>query len=96
MGYPTALRYAVINLSTEMAQRWLNSTESFRVCMQLVAVNTVVFVAWQVPRISAFMDRYFLQNPLSGRSIGLLTSVFSHRSLVHLAFNMIALSSFGW
>jgi len=54
-----------------------------------------LFLAWQVPRLRPAMQRHFTHNPLSGVSYTLLTSMFSHQSLVHLLFNSLALVSFG-
>lgn len=41
------------------------------------------------------MTKYFTHHPLSGKSITLVTSCFSHYSLLHLGFNMMALNSLG-
>jgi hypothetical protein len=59
---------------------WLNSSDGERVALGLVAVNTIVFLAWQIPlpAMRLFMVKHFMHHPLSGRSYTLLTSVFSH------------------
>jgi len=95
VGFPNTLRYAIVHSYAQVLQFWVNTREGAQLCWKIAALNTFVWCAWQVPKFEPFMARYFLHNPLSGLSIGLLTSVFSHKSLVHLAFNMIALSSFG-
>jgi len=41
------------------------------------------------------MTRSFTHHPLSGRSYTLLTSMFSHKSFIHLLANSMALASFG-
>ncbi|KAG8765229.1 hypothetical protein FRC12_007612 [Ceratobasidium sp. 428] len=41
------------------------------------------------------MGRHFLHDPLSGRLHTMATSIFSHSALLHLAFNSLALMSFG-
>jgi len=95
LGFPNTLRYAIVHSYAQVLQYWVNTREGMQVCLKVAGFNTLIWCAWQVPRFENFMTKYFLHNPLSGRSIGLLASVFSHKSLVHLAFNMIALSSFG-
>jgi rhomboid-like protein len=63
-----------------LGDRWLNSSDGERAAIGLVAVNTLVFLAWQIPLPAArfFMVKHFMHHPLSGRSYTLLTSVFSH------------------
>ena len=67
----------------------------------IVALNVVVFVAWQVgarvPEVGAFMERHFLVSLTSveqGRIWTLLTSAFSHAAAWHLIINMFVLKSF--
>jgi len=95
LGFPNTLRYAIVHSYAQVLQYWVNTREGAQLCWKIAAANTLVWCAWQVPKFEPFMTRYFLHNPLSGLSLGLLTSVFSHKSFIHLAFNMIALSSFG-
>lgn len=63
-----------------LGDRWLNASDGERVALGLVAVNTVVFLAWQIPlsAVRFFMVKHFMHHPLSGRSYTLLTSAFSH------------------
>ncbi|OJT07172.1 Presenilins-associated rhomboid-like protein, mitochondrial [Trametes pubescens] len=79
----------------QVFQPILNASEGKRMCWAIGAVNCAVFLAWRVPRWNAFMMRSFTHNPLSGRSYTLLTSTFSHEGFIHLAFNCMALASFG-
>ena len=62
----------------------------------LVSINSLVFLAWQIPgqRVQRIMNRYFVHLPIANRPITLLTCVFSHQSLLHFGFNMMALHSF--
>ncbi|GAB5589509.1 hypothetical protein Unana1_04409 [Umbelopsis nana] len=76
-------------------EKWTLLKESEKTMAGIIAVNTVVFAAWQIPILRPVMRRYFVHDPLSGRSITLLTSCFSHQELWHFALNMLALWSFG-
>ena len=67
------------------------------------AVNIAVFVAWQWSFLEGraateFMARHFLVSPShieQGAVWTLLTSAISHNDLLHLVFNLYALSLFG-
>lgn len=68
----------------------------------VIGINVVVFLAWQLskamPALRGVMVVNFLTSPLHlehGLYWTLLTSVFSHAELWHLAINMIVLFSFG-
>jgi rhomboid-like protein len=63
-----------------LGDHWLNSSDGERAAMGVVAINTIVFLAWQIPlpAVRFFMVKHFMHHPLSGRSYTLLTSVFSH------------------
>ncbi|KAH8555756.1 hypothetical protein BGW37DRAFT_418484 [Umbelopsis sp. PMI_123] len=78
-----------------MYQKWESLKESEKTMAAIIAINTVVFAAWQIPVLRPFMHRYFIHDPLSGRSITLLTSCFSHQEFWHFGLNMMALWSFG-
>ncbi|RUS34108.1 hypothetical protein BC938DRAFT_482359 [Jimgerdemannia flammicorona] len=91
LNIPEDLRRAYLILLA----RWNDLKDSDKTMLSLIAINTIVFAAWRVPRLTPFMTQWFMHHPLSGRSITLLTSCFSHRDLWHLALNMVALWSFG-
>ena len=61
----------------------------------VVLLNAAVYAAWSLLPNSALLSRHFVHSPMSGRAIPLLASVFSHRTIFHLGFNMMALWSFG-
>ncbi|KAI0832024.1 hypothetical protein BC628DRAFT_1351246 [Trametes gibbosa] len=92
---PETMRAMVTWSYVQVFQPILNASEGKRMCWAIGAVNCAIFLAWRVPRWGAFMMRNFTHNPLSGRSYTLLTSTFSHENIFHLAFNCMALASFG-
>lgn len=59
-----------------LANGYLALPEATRTCYAITTVNTLVFLAWKVPRLQGAMMRHFLHDPLSGRSYTLLTSMF--------------------
>ncbi|GAA6001133.1 rhomboid family intramembrane serine protease [Rhodotorula paludigena] len=75
------------------AENWLELGEAKRTTVGLVAAFAGVWVAWRLPgRLNP--GRWLAHDALNGKSVTLLTSVFSHRTLPHLAFNSLALYSF--
>ncbi|KAH9893560.1 hypothetical protein C8Q73DRAFT_761601 [Cubamyces lactineus] len=92
---PETVKAMVVWSYVQVFQPLLNASEGKRMCWAIGAVNLAVWLAWRVPRWNAFMLRAFTHNPLSGKSYTLLTSTFSHESIVHLGFNCLALASFG-
>ncbi|MHC4954712.1 MAG: rhomboid family intramembrane serine protease [Planctomycetota bacterium] len=68
----------------------------------IIAINVLVFVAWQAAARSDGLARFMITNFLvssahieAGYVWTLLTSAFSHEALMHLAINMFVLWSFG-
>ncbi len=68
----------------------------------IIALNVLVFLGWQVARVTPSWQPFFVNNflvsPLHlehGLYWTLLTSEFSHNALWHIAINMIVLYSFG-
>jgi rhomboid-like protein len=59
-----------------MAQKFVTASDADKVCWGICAINGAVFIAWQVPRLAAFMTVNFIHHPLSGRAVTLLTSTF--------------------
>lgn len=78
-----------------IVNKYTSLRESKMTVLSIVAINTAVFLAWQLPPLRQAMGRNFLHNPLSGKSYTMLTSMFSQATLWHFGFNMMALYSFG-
>ncbi|KAI0083753.1 hypothetical protein BDY19DRAFT_975842 [Irpex rosettiformis] len=94
-SWPLRLRHDASWLYVQIAQPILNANEGKRVAWGLVGLSSVTWLLWKWPRAMPFMRKSFCHNPLSGRSYTLLTSMFSHQSFMHLAFNSLALSACG-
>ncbi|KAI6101336.1 hypothetical protein F5141DRAFT_1051357 [Pisolithus sp. B1] len=93
--WPGTLRNVFLATYVRCAQTYLDWTEGRRLCFHIACLNAAVFLAWKVPRLRSFMWKSFTHDPLSGRAYTLLTSVFSHKSFLHLMANNMALCSFG-
>ncbi|CAO1615225.1 unnamed protein product [Sympodiomycopsis kandeliae] len=75
---------------------WYVNLPSHKLAMvPVMAIDTVVFLAWRVPSLNKFMMTHFLDVAGSGKVYTMITSAFSHQSLAHFALNSIALWSFG-
>mmetsp|Transcript_15299 Transcript_15299/g.39349 ORF Transcript_15299/g.39349 Transcript_15299/m.39349 type:complete len:324 (-) Transcript_15299:276-1247(-) len=74
---------------------WATVSVPERVVGAIAASYVAVFAMWRVPRLSAFMMDRFIHYPYSGRLAQLVGCHFSHVSVMHLAFNTMALWSFG-
>lgn len=62
----------------------------------ITAINVAVFMAWRVPNLAPLMTKHFtysVEGLKQRRYHTLLTSVFSHESLPHLGFNIMAFAS---
>ncbi|KAK1639212.1 hypothetical protein BDP81DRAFT_314467 [Colletotrichum phormii] len=57
----------------------------------LIALNVVVSIAWRVPPLWRFLNRYFVLVHGMPRAVTMVTANFSHSSLGHLATNMVGL-----
>ncbi|KAI8330357.1 hypothetical protein BC941DRAFT_440944 [Chlamydoabsidia padenii] len=90
-GLPEGIR----RLGVMVVGKLATMTESERTMLALIGLNVLVFGAWQVPRWTPFMARWFMHHPGSHRPITLITSCFSHKEGLHLACNMFGLYSFG-
>ncbi|KAI9457180.1 hypothetical protein HD554DRAFT_2143408 [Boletus coccyginus] len=93
--WPIALQNVSLTVSAFVGSFYYDASEGRRLCWTICALNTAVFLIWKIPRFNAFMNRAFTHDPLSGKSYTLLTSMFSHKSFLHLAANSMALASFG-
>jgi len=75
--------------------KWWNSLPGgSKTASVIIFLNTAVFLLWKIPRMQAFMMKWFTMSPGSGPSIRLLTSAFSHMDFWHLGINMFVLWSF--
>ncbi|KAF9926138.1 Rho- GTP-binding protein RhoN [Linnemannia zychae] len=90
LGIPIELQKMIFMVRS----RWMELSPGERTVWSLIAINSVVFGAWQVPRWAPFMQKWFMHDPSSSRSITLLTSMFSHQHFWHFGLNMFALHSF--
>ncbi|GAA5940068.1 rhomboid family intramembrane serine protease [Sporobolomyces koalae] len=76
-----------------LSEKWLELGEDKRTSAGLIATFAAVFLAWKLPASTKF-NKWLMHDPLSGRSFTQLTSVFSHQTLAHFAFNSIGLFGF--
>ncbi|KAH7885837.1 hypothetical protein F5I97DRAFT_1936814 [Phlebopus sp. FC_14] len=93
--WPPLVRDVLVSTWVSRAQNYVDATEGRRMCWKIVALNSIIFFAWKAPRFVPFLNKAFAHDPLSGRSYTLLTSMFSHKNLLHLLANSMALASFG-
>ena len=75
-GVPSLVKLELARAYVLFANAWLSTSEARRTCYGITAINTLVFLAWQIPRLRPAMQRHFTHNPLSGVSYTLLTSMF--------------------
>ncbi|CUA78133.1 rhomboid-like protein [Rhizoctonia solani] len=92
---PTAARQFITRTAYIAANNWLSAGEGRQASLMITGLCASIFVAWQIPALRGAMRRHFLHDPLSGRHYTMATSIFSHSALMHIAFNSIALLSFG-
>lgn len=78
-----------------VGEKFATMSESEKTLAGLIALNTVVFACWQIPRFTPFMSKWFLHLPGGRQNATLLTSCFSHQEFFHFALNMVGLWSFG-
>ncbi|KAI8057791.1 hypothetical protein BDF22DRAFT_615967 [Syncephalis plumigaleata] len=86
---------AVKRVYYTLMNKWYSTSPNERFLAGIIGINTVVFLAWQLPMLAPWMARHFMHYPGISRSYTLLTACFSHREIWHFGFNMMALWSFG-
>ncbi|KAJ4470121.1 hypothetical protein J3R30DRAFT_3660876 [Lentinula aciculospora] len=79
-----------------LLQPYADASEGRRLCWKICLLNTGVWLMWQFQRLQPMMNRAFVHQPLSGLTYTMLSSIFSHSSLLYLAFNCLALEGFGF
>ncbi|KNZ77368.1 Presenilins-associated rhomboid-like protein, mitochondrial [Termitomyces sp. J132] len=94
-GIPKAIRPWIAAAYAAVLNPYGNSSEGKRLCWKICLFNAVVWLAWKVKRFEPKMNTRFMHNPLSGLTFTLLTSMFSHKSFLHLLANCLALEGFG-
>ncbi|GKT55321.1 rhomboid family protein [Colletotrichum tofieldiae] len=57
----------------------------------LIGLNVLVSLAWRVPPLWRFLNKYFVLVHGMPRAVSMITANFSHSSLGHLATNMVGL-----
>lgn len=77
-GWSQTVRGIAIWTYIQVFQPILDAADGKRACWAIGAVNTAVWLAWQLPRLRPFMMVHFTHNPLSGMSYTLLTSMFRY------------------
>ncbi|KAL6075632.1 Rhomboid family intramembrane serine protease [Balamuthia mandrillaris] len=84
-------------------ERWHELPASQQTIYALLLANTAVFGAWKYgqffnPRVALFMQRHFLlsvENVKAKRFHTILSSAFSHMTVMHMGLNMYGLYAFG-
>ena len=101
LGVPAGVKEVVGRSYLIAAEQYLDLSSSKQVVVPVIAVNTLVFALWTVAsarrggRLFKWMSSNFLHRPSANRPRTLLTSVYSHQSLLHFLFNNMALWSIG-
>ncbi|PHH58984.1 hypothetical protein CDD81_3972 [Ophiocordyceps australis] len=61
----------------------------------IVAINALVLLAWRVPQLWRFLNRWMIFIVATPRPVTLFTAIFSHQRLGHMLINMTVLSLIG-
>ncbi|KAF7308787.1 Aldo-ket-red domain-containing protein [Mycena kentingensis (nom. inval.)] len=85
----------ILDAYIAVGEAWLNAPDSRKACWAICALNASIFIAWKIPALQHVMLHHFVHRPLARHPHGLLTSIFSHQSSVHLAMNCFTLSAVG-
>lgn len=74
---------------------WWNSLHTGeKTASAIIALNVGIFLLWRIPVLQRTMAKWFTSTPLSGLSLPMLLSCFSHIEPWHLACNMVVFWSF--
>ncbi|KAL9937626.1 hypothetical protein V8E36_003171 [Tilletia maclaganii] len=93
---PHEVQVQVGRAYTAVSQSYLDLTPAQRAVVPILALNTLVFLAFRLPstRVQAFMYRHFTHVPVSRRYHTMVTSAFAHRDVLHFAINSFVIWSF--
>ena len=80
LAVPQNIQEPLLSTYLWLSESWLELSPQKSALAPIIAVNACVFAAWHVPRLGAYMARWFVHRPCSGRVVTLLTSVYSHKS----------------
>ncbi|KAM6496844.1 hypothetical protein JOM56_007317 [Amanita muscaria] len=94
-NFPALIKPWISLACVSIMQPYADMSEGKRLCWKICLFNAAIYGFWKIRKLQPFMMRSFTHNPLSGLSYTMLTSVFSHKSFLHLLFNCLALESFG-
>jgi rhomboid-like protein len=75
-SWPMRLKVDLSWLYIQIAQPIVDVDEGKRVAGGFAVLCVATWLMWKSPRLQPFMRKYFTHDPLSGRSITLLTSMF--------------------
>ncbi|ORX40474.1 hypothetical protein BD324DRAFT_647404 [Kockovaella imperatae] len=101
---PKFLQTIILRTSVMILEGELNTPPATLVPLEIIGTMAFITLAWRGRRTEGFMRRWFLHRPVVfstsakkkwQESITLFTSILSHQTLPHLAFNCLALYSFG-
>ncbi|WRT69961.1 uncharacterized protein IL334_006952 [Kwoniella shivajii] len=100
---PNFLLIPVLRTYVMASEFYLNTPSAQLAPMGLIFFMSNVFVWWKLRRLEPSMRKWWLHRPIVfGRArdewrncVTMFTSTLSHQSLPHLAFNSLALFSFG-
>lgn len=105
VGVPESVIMAIGKAYLTVAEEYLSLDAAQQVVVPIIALNTLVFVAWQVAsplaagkmrsRWGRWMVTHFTHRPTSRRSYTMLTSTFSHANVLHFGLNNFALWTIG-
>lgn len=93
--WPQTMKALAIWSYVQIAQPILDTSETRRWCWAIGALNGILYLAWHSPRTKPLLRARFTHNPLSGLSYTMLTSLFSHRSMMHVIASSMLVASFG-